>query len=98
MTQKPETQGETYVAMLERLRTYLPWSWDNYPTLCRKDHMRLIEWQSARIKELHAAMKYSVEIGCTDHLDCCTDAGAFWYDALAASAPDAVIGGSDGQR
>ena len=28
------------------------------------------------------AMKKSKEVGCTDHLDCCDDAGAFWYDAI----------------
>lgn len=30
------------------------------------------------------AMKRSVDIGCTDHLDSCRDAGAFWHDAIAA--------------
>jgi hypothetical protein len=42
-----------------------------------------------RIKELEeallatvAAMKESQEVGCTEHLDCASDGGAFWYDAI----------------
>lgn len=29
-----------------------------------------------------AAMKQSIEVGCTDHLDCCDDGGAFWHNAF----------------
>jgi len=31
---------------------------------------------------LVAAMKRSVDVGCTDHLDCAPDGGQFWYDAI----------------
>lgn len=34
---------------------------------------------------LVAAMERSVREGCTDHLDASEDAGAYWYDALAAA-------------
>lgn len=34
------------------------------------------------IKELLDAMHESEKCGCTDHLDCCDDGGAFWYDAI----------------
>lgn len=36
----------------------------------------------AVVERLIAAMKDSIDYGCTDHLDCCEDAGAFWYDAI----------------
>ena len=32
--------------------------------------------------DLVAAMKRSVDVGCTDHLDCAPDGGQFWYDAI----------------
>lgn len=36
------------------------------------------------IAQLVDAMNRSAEEGCTDHLDCCDDAGEFWYTALHA--------------
>lgn len=36
----------------------------------------------AALRDCIAAMKKSKNVGCTDHLDCCDDAGAFWYDAI----------------
>jgi hypothetical protein len=37
---------------------------------------------TAALKACANAMRKSREVGCTDHLDCCDDAGAFWHDAL----------------
>lgn len=34
------------------------------------------------IRELLEAMKEAERVGCVDHLDCCDDGGAFWYDAV----------------
>jgi hypothetical protein len=31
------------------------------------------------------AMCKSQDVGCTDHLDCADDGGAFWYDALESA-------------
>jgi len=42
-----------------------------------------VEELKAALKECAAAMRKSVEEGCTDHLDCCDDAGQFWHDAVA---------------
>lgn len=36
------------------------------------------------IQQLVTAMKKAKDVGCVDHLDCCDDVGAFWYDALEA--------------
>lgn len=38
----------------------------------------------AALEIADAAMKQSVRIGCTDHLDASDDHGAFWYEALDA--------------
>ena len=35
------------------------------------------------VEQLVGAMKKSVKVGCTDHLDCCDDAGEFWYNAIS---------------
>jgi hypothetical protein len=45
------------------------------------DKERIAELEKA-LKATVDAMKESIEVGCTDHLDCCTDGGAFWYDAI----------------
>lgn len=42
------------------------------------------------IQELVGAMKASVQMGSTDHLDCAEDGGAFWYNAIARS--EALLG------
>lgn len=39
----------------------------------------------ALVKRLAAAMRYSEDVGCTDHLDACEDAGEFWYRAIDAA-------------
>lgn len=52
MTPKPETQGETYAALLGKLRTRFA---EHKALPGFSDHteaMRLLEWQAARIKEL----------------------------------------------
>src|SRR6185312_3747489 len=40
------------------------------------------EMEIELLKACVAAMKKAHEVGCVDHLDCCADAGAFWYEAL----------------
>lgn len=42
----------------------------------------LAQQLAAHLSAVVSAMEKSVEVGCTDHLDCCEDGGAFWYDAL----------------
>lgn len=36
----------------------------------------------AALNKLVNAMDASIHLGCTDHLDCTDDGGAFWYDSV----------------
>lgn len=45
------------------------------------DKDRIAELEKA-LQATVDAMKESREVGCTEHLDCCADGGAFWYDAI----------------
>ena len=36
----------------------------------------------AALNKLVNAMDASIHMGCTDHLDCANDGGAFWYDSV----------------
>ena len=54
---------------------------DDYRDLCAGKNVQIKELKRM-LANCAYAMRKSVEYGCTDHLDCCDDGGAFWYSAL----------------
>lgn len=73
----------THTADVRRLCN--KYSTDELPEEC-KDMMLELARERDELRrlgdDLVSAMKRSVDVGCTDHLDCAPDGGQFWYDAI----------------
>lgn len=98
MTPKPETQGETYAELLNRLQlrhAQAPLSgWEPMREMHISgfdDAMRLIEWQAARIEELRAAAHLGAGFIEGYSGDAQKAIVKRMDKALAASAPDAAV-------
>lgn len=89
------TQGDCREAFYKAKERLLPIS-NGAGAVNRFWHEQGIEqgWQAAStrlaealgvIEEMREAMLKSVDIGCTDHLDCCDDGGDFWYRSITTA-------------